>query len=102
MALCFRFVPNVGRAALVANGRNYLVTGATVDVPYADGLAIQGDQALRLTLVGATTDRPTFQPGVPFGGMPMTMYDTSLGGPIFLSNPGVNPPLWVNISGSPV
>jgi hypothetical protein len=100
MALAIRVAPLPGRWALFANGRTYAVAGAaTVDVPYDDGLAIGPDQAQRLAVVGATTDRPAYLPG----GVPVTtmMSDETLGEMIFLVANSL-PPIWVDISGTPV
>lgn len=102
MALSMRFVPAAGRLALTANGRSYPVNGAaTVDVPYSDALAIAGDQAMPLVTIGATADRPPYNPGAIGGGIPREMYDTTVGGPIFYVQ-GSNPPRWVNIAGAAV
>ena len=44
---------------LYANGRTYSVAaGGTVDVLYADGLAIQSDEAVKMMITGAPADRP--------------------------------------------
>jgi hypothetical protein len=102
MTLSIRFVPGVGRLALTANGRSYSVNGAaTVDVPYGDALAIASDQARQLMVIGATADRPAYNPGAIGGGVPPMMYDTTVGGPIFYVF-GTNPPQWINISGASV
>ncbi|HEY3909260.1 MAG TPA: hypothetical protein VGM07_05155 [Stellaceae bacterium] len=87
-----------GRSALYANGRSYAVAGAaTVDVPYPDALAIGRDQATRMTIIGATADRPVNIDNV-LNWPPPTMYDTTLGAPIFLV-PGSNPAAWVGVTG---
>ena len=101
MALSIRFLPNPGRAVISsASGSIYRVTGTTVDIPFPDADTIHSDQATRLMVVGATADRP----GNVLGRLnwpPREMYDTTLGGPIFLV-PGSNPARWVNISGGTV
>jgi hypothetical protein len=99
MTLAIRFYSAVAKT-LSANGRTYSVTaGGTVDVPYSDGLAIQSDQATRLMITGATSDRPGNTGAI--GWPPTSMYDSSLGKPIFLV-PGSNPASWVDISGASV
>jgi hypothetical protein len=101
MALAIRFVPNAGHPVIYTpSGRTYLATGLTVDIPFPDADAIQTDQATKLMVVGATTDRPVNAPGR-INWPPRAMYDTALGRPIFLV-PGSNPARWVDISGSAV
>ncbi|HTV44851.1 MAG TPA: hypothetical protein VMF05_06010 [Stellaceae bacterium] len=101
MTLAIRFLPNPGRSALSANGRSYAVGGAaTVDVPYVDAIAIGPDQATRMTVIGATPDRPGNIAGVQ-NWPPVAMYDTTVGAPIFLV-PGSNPASWVDIGGTAV
>jgi hypothetical protein len=100
MALSMRFVPLAGVKTLYANGRAYPVSGATVDIPYLDGQAVQPDQATFLTFIGATTDRPTNNPGQG-NWPPVRMYDTTLSAPIFLV-PNSAPASWVNILGAAV
>jgi hypothetical protein len=101
MALSMRFaqIPAATKA-LLANGRSYPVTGATVDVPYADGAAIMSDQATFLMLVGATPDRPANIPGTS-NWPPVMMYDTTLAKPIFLIR-GSSPASWTDIAGAAV
>jgi hypothetical protein len=99
MALAVRFVAL--RPALVANGRSYPATvGSTIDVPFPDADAVQGDQATKLMIVGATADRPGNVPGR-LNWPPATMYDSTLGKPIFLV-PGSNPASWIDIAGNAV
>jgi hypothetical protein len=101
MALGIRFVPNAGRRVIYTpSGRTYPVTGTTVDIPFPDADAIQSDQATKLMVVGATTDRPVNNASR-INWPPREMYDTTLGGPIYLV-PGSNPARWVNILGSVV
>jgi hypothetical protein len=99
MALVMRFQTSLAR--VTANGRTYSASGGIVDVPLADSLAIHSDQAQRMILMGATTDRPTYQPGVMNGGLPREMYDTSLGKMVFLASSG-NPAIWVDSTGAVV
>ncbi len=101
MALVHRFIPVNGRAEITANGRRFPVSGATVDVPAGDAAAIHSDQAVRVMIVGATADRPTYNPGMINGGVPPSMYDTTLGKPIF-SVPNTSPVRWVDITGAVV
>jgi hypothetical protein len=101
LALAIRFIPNSGRTVIYgASGSVYRVAGMTVDVPLPDADTIHGDQAAKLMVVGTTADRPGNIPGR-INWPPREMYDTTLGGPIFLV-PGSNPPRWVNIAGSAV
>jgi hypothetical protein len=101
LALAIRFIPNAGRTVIYgASGSVYRVAGTTVDVPLPDADTIHGDQATKLMVVGTTADRPGNVPGR-INWPPREMYDTTLGGPIFLV-PGSNPPRWVNIAGSAV
>jgi hypothetical protein len=99
MALAIRFVPFIGHSLLYANGRSYLATGATVDIPFPDADAISG-QATKLMIVGTTGDRPVNDPNR-IGWPPQEMYDTTLSKPIFLV-PNSSPAQWVDISGSAV
>ena len=78
-----------------------VTSGATVDVPAGDAAAIHSDQAVRVMIVGATADRPTYNPGMINGGVPPSMYDTTLGKPIF-SVPNTSPVRWVDITGAVV
>ena len=55
---------------------------------------------MKLMVMGTTADRPVNVTGR-VNWPPSAMYDTTLGGPIFLV-PGSNPGKWVNISGSAV
>ena len=99
MVLAIRFIPNPGRKVIYgASGSTYWVTGMTVDVPLPDADTIHGDQATKLMVVGTTADRPANVPGR-INWPPREMYDTTVGGPIFLVL-GSNPPRWVNIAGS--
>ena len=99
MTLAIRFLPNPGRKFLyAASGKAYPNTGATVDIPFPDADTIATDQATRLMIVGTTADRPKNVAGR-IDWPPRTMYDTTLGAPIFLV-PGSNPLRWVNITGS--
>jgi hypothetical protein len=101
MTLAIRFIPKAGRAVIyAASGRTYRSTGASVDIPFPDADTIQSDQATRLMIIGRTTDRPVNNPGR-IDWPPRVMYDTTLGGPIFLV-PGSNPARWVNITGAAV
>jgi hypothetical protein len=101
MALSMRFGQIAASVkALLANGRSYVISGNTVDVPYADGAAIGPDQATFLMFVGATADRPVNIPGTA-NWPPVQMYDTTLAKPIFLVR-GSNPASWVDITGAAV
>lgn len=101
MALSIRLVPLPGIATLRANGRSYGVGGAAfVDVPYTDGLVIGPDQAHQLMIIGATTDRPTNNPGQ-VNWPPAQMYDTTLAKVVFLV-PGSFPATWIDITGAAV
>jgi hypothetical protein len=101
MTLAIRFIPNAGRTVIyAASGSTYRVTGTTVDIPFPDADTIHPDQATRLMVVGATADRPTNVPSR-INWPLREMYDTTLGGPIFLV-PGSNPARWVSITGSAV
>jgi hypothetical protein len=100
MALSIRFYTPAATGTLRANGRSYAISSATTDVAYNDGIAIQNDQAARLMVVGATSDRPVNVPGQ-INWPPREMYDTSLGKPIFLV-PGSSPASWVDITGAAV
>jgi len=101
MTLAIRFIPTAGRKVINASsGRTYVVTGATVDIPFPDADTIQPELATKVMVVGATADRPANVPGR-LNWPPREMYDTTLGAPIFLV-PGSNPAKWVNISGSAV
>ena len=101
MTLAIRFIPNAGRKVIYAgSGRAYPITGATVDIPFPDADTIQSDQATRLMVLGTTADRPVNISGR-INWPPREMFDTTLGGPIFLVT-GSNPARWVNISGSVV
>ena len=98
MTLAIRFIPNAGRTVInAASGRTYQVTGATIDIPFPDADTIHSDQATKLMIVGTTADRPANDPGR-INWPPREMYDTTLGGPIFMV-PGSNPTRWVNITG---
>jgi len=98
MTLVIRFIPNAGRTVIrAASGRTYRVTGTTVDIPFPDADTIHPDQATKLIVVGTTADRPANVPGR-INWPPREMYDTTLGGPIFMV-PGSNPTRWVNITG---
>jgi hypothetical protein len=101
MALVMRFgqIPAATKS-LLANGRAYQVSGNTVDVPYADGAAIEPDQATFLMFVGATADRPVNIAGTA-NWPPVTMYDTTLAKPIFLVR-GSSPASWTDITGAAV
>lgn len=88
------------RARVTANGRPYGVANGIVDVPAAtDGASIASDQAAVMMFVGATADRPLYNPAIIGGGAPRMMYDTTLSAPIF-SVPGSNPVRWIGIDGS--
>jgi hypothetical protein len=101
MTLAMRFLPNAGRTVIyAASGWTYRVTGTTVDIPFPDADTIHPDQATRLMVVGATADRPTNVPSR-INWPLREMYDTTLGGPIFLV-PGSSPARWVSITGSAV
>ena len=101
MTLAIRFIPTAGRKVINASsGRTYVVTGATVDIPFPDADAIHLDQATKLMVIGATADRPANNPAR-INWPPPIMYDTTRGGPIFLV-PGSNPARWVNITGAVV
>jgi hypothetical protein len=85
---------------IYANGRSYPATvGSMIEIAYPDADAVQADQATRLMIVGATSDRPVNAGRV--GWPPPEMYDTTLSKVIFLV-PGSNPASWVDISGSAV
>jgi hypothetical protein len=108
MALSIRILLFPGRPSVVANGRIYSSAGATVDVPVPDAVAVQEDQAQRLMIVGATTDRPNNAAGEVPGtasvrvlGAAGTMYDLTLGKPIFYTR-GSNPPVYTDITGAVV
>jgi hypothetical protein len=102
MSLASRFYSATTKT-LYANGRSYSVSaGGIVDVPFPDALAIQSDQARYLMITGATADRPSnAAPGLAGLPLPVEMYDTTLGKPIFrvLNS---NPTTWVDITGSAV
>ena len=99
MTLAIRFYSPVSKA-LYANGRTYPITGGSyLDVPYSDAVAMQSDQAHRLMITGATSDRPGNTGAVSWP--PAVMYDTTLGKPIFLV-PGSNPASWIDITGASV
>ena len=97
-----RFIVKSGLPTLrAASGRTYPVGGNNiVDVPYADGLAIDATQATMLTWIGATADRPGNDAGR-VNWPPPTMYDTTLSAPIFLV-PGSAPARWMDINGNAV
>jgi hypothetical protein len=98
MALAMRFWTT--RPSLSANGRVYSTSANIVDVPVNDAAAIHDQAAVKLTLIGATADRPVYIPAVMNGGLPREMYDTTLGKPIFLA--ASNPVAWVDITGAAV
>jgi hypothetical protein len=101
MTLAIRFIPNAGRTVIyAASGSTYRVTGTTVDIPFPDADTIHPDQASKLMVVGTTADRPANVPGR-INWPPREMFDTTLGGPIFLVL-GSYPARWVNITGSAV
>jgi hypothetical protein len=101
MTLAIRFIPNAGRTVIYgASGRTYRVTGTTVDIPFPDADTIHADQATKLMVIGTTADRPANVRGR-INWPPREMYDTTLGGPIFLVS-GSNPSRWVDITGSAV
>jgi hypothetical protein len=107
MALSVRLLLFPGRPSVVANGRVYSGT-TTVDIPYADAVAVQEDQAQRLMVVGATADRPSTAAGEVPGtasvrvlGSGGAMYDLTLGKPIFYTR-GSNPPVYTDITGAVV
>lgn len=85
---------------IYANGTSYPATvGSTIDIAFPDADAVGPDQATRLMIIGATSDRPVNAGRV--GWPPAVMYDTTLSKVIFLV-PGSNPASWVDISGSAV
>ena len=87
-----------GRAVIYgASGSAYRATGTTLDIPFPDAETIHPDQATKLMVAATTADRPANFPGR-INWPPREMYDTTLGGPIFMV-PGSNPTRWVNITG---
>jgi|SRR5215469_18602798 len=101
MTLSIRFIPNSGQKVIYAgSGRVYLITGATIDIPFPDADTIQPDQATRLMIIGTTADRPINVPGR-INWPPRQMYDTTISRQILLV-PGSNPARWVDITGSTV
>jgi hypothetical protein len=98
MALSIRFATNPKYPILTANSRSYPTNGALViDVPFNDGGAIDSVMATRLFAVGATADRPAYNPDIGGVAAPV-MYDTTVGGVIFWV-PGSYPAKWVGIDG---
>jgi hypothetical protein len=74
MALSIRYWTT--RPSLTANGRIYSASANIVDIPVNDAAAANHDQAaVKLMLVGATVDRPTYLPAVMNGGLPREMFD---------------------------
>lgn len=85
------------------NGRQYTPSSGVVTIPMPD--AVQAVQQLRpIQWQGATSDRPTFNPngGINGGLVTTSMFDTTLGEMICVSNPGQAPVVWTNASGSAV
>jgi hypothetical protein len=96
LAICFH--PNAASSVVnTPSGGAYPITGPTVDIPVPDADTIQPDQATKLMVVDATTDRLVNDPGR-MNWPPREMFDTTLDEPIFLV-PGSNPASWVNIWG---
>ena len=99
--LNIRVIPNANIYSLRANGREYVVGSATyLDLPLADGGAVQNDQAQRIGFVGSTADRPTNVPGDPnfMPQVPPQMIDTTLGIVIY-STPNTFPVTWTDSTG---
>jgi hypothetical protein len=101
--LMTRYLPRPGRSALRANGREYRVTGAVVDLPAVE--VIGGDQGTLMLHVCATADRPSNVPGaanfMPPLTIPTRLYDSDLAAMVF-AVPDSFPLRWVDISGAPV
>jgi hypothetical protein len=75
--------------------------GSVKDVPYPAELGAWAQGPVTaLMWVGTTADRPLNNPNM-VGWPPATMFDTTLGKPIFLV-PNTNPAAWIDINGNPV
>ena len=104
MTLAAVFQAPANQPVVNVNGRSYTVTGPTITIPYPDAASVQLPM---LQVQGATADRPTYNPdgghfGAATGGVPLRMFDTTLGEMIFLANPGQPPAAWINAAGSAV
>jgi hypothetical protein len=115
MTLSVRYLIGANSVLAHPSGRTYTANSAgIVDVPIGDAEAMHTyiprgypdpdpsglHRAQRLTVIGATSDRPGNQDGRA-AWPPAVMYDTSLAKVIFLV-PGSNPASWVDISGASV
>jgi hypothetical protein len=97
MTLSVRFLTTPNSVLQHFSGRSYTANSSgIVDIPIADAEAVH--VGTRLMFIGATADRPTNAAGR-VNWPPKTMYDTTLGKPIFLVA-GSNPASWVDITGA--